>query len=149
VQYDPPLDIKEYIHRVGRTCRGASAKGKALLFLLEEERGYLKHLLQAKVQLNEYEFEDSKLEDVQEEFEMLVSKNSYLHGEALCAFKSYLHAYTTYNLKEVFNVHALDLSKVALSFGLAKAPHVDLSTSSPLPRPQAGRRQNQEAQGAR
>ena len=22
VQYDPPLDIKEYIHRVGRTCRG-------------------------------------------------------------------------------------------------------------------------------
>jgi ATP-dependent RNA helicase DDX18/HAS1 len=34
IQYDPPLDIKEYIHRVGRTCRGANAKGKALLFLL-------------------------------------------------------------------------------------------------------------------
>lgn len=36
VQFDPPLDIKEYIHRVGRTCRGSHAKGKALLFLLEE-----------------------------------------------------------------------------------------------------------------
>ena len=36
IQYDPPLDIKEYIHRVGRTCRGHNAKGKALLFLLEE-----------------------------------------------------------------------------------------------------------------
>jgi ATP-dependent RNA helicase DDX18/HAS1 len=35
VQFDPPLDTKEYIHRVGRTARGSSKKGKALLFLLE------------------------------------------------------------------------------------------------------------------
>jgi ATP-dependent RNA helicase DDX18/HAS1 len=57
IQYDPPLDIKEYIHRVGRTCRGFNAKGKALLFLLQEEEKYLHYLLQAKVELNEYEFE--------------------------------------------------------------------------------------------
>lgn len=37
VQFDPPLDIKEYIHRVGRTCRGYKTTGKALLFLLKEE----------------------------------------------------------------------------------------------------------------
>ncbi len=24
VQYDPPDDTREYIHRVGRTCRGAN-----------------------------------------------------------------------------------------------------------------------------
>jgi len=36
VQFDPPLDIKEYIHRVGRTCRGYESSGKALLFLLPE-----------------------------------------------------------------------------------------------------------------
>jgi ATP-dependent RNA helicase DDX18/HAS1 len=34
VQYDPPDDTKEYIHRVGRTCRGYQSKGRALLFLL-------------------------------------------------------------------------------------------------------------------
>ena len=34
VQYDPPDDTKEYIHRVGRTCRGYQSKGKALLILL-------------------------------------------------------------------------------------------------------------------
>ena len=34
VQYDPPLDIREYIHRVGRTCRGHNSKGKALLMLV-------------------------------------------------------------------------------------------------------------------
>lgn len=41
VQYDPPDDTKEYIHRVGRTCRGANSKGKALLILLPEEKEYL------------------------------------------------------------------------------------------------------------
>lgn len=30
---------------------------------------------------------------------MLISKNKYLHGEATSAFKSYLHAYTTYSIK--------------------------------------------------
>lgn len=49
IQYDPPDDTKEYIHRVGRTCRGLNASGKALIFLLPEEKGYLSHLKLAKV----------------------------------------------------------------------------------------------------
>lgn len=65
VQFDPPLDIKEYIHRVGRTCRGHNTSGKALLFLLPEEQGYLKHLVQSKVELNHYEFTDDKLVKIQ------------------------------------------------------------------------------------
>ena len=36
VQYDPPDQPEDYIHRVGRTARGTSGKGRALLFLLEE-----------------------------------------------------------------------------------------------------------------
>ena len=35
------LACQEYIHRVGRTARGASGKGKALLFLMPEETGSL------------------------------------------------------------------------------------------------------------
>ena len=124
VQFDPPLDIKEYIHRVGRTCRGFNSTGKALLFLLQEEKGYLKHLVHAKVELNHYEFAQSTLANVQQEFETLIEKNKFLHTEAVAAFKSYLHAYTTYGLKEVFNVHALDLKKVASGYGLKKPPHV-------------------------
>ena len=38
VQYDPPDDPKEYIHRVGRTARGTNSQGRALLFLLPGER---------------------------------------------------------------------------------------------------------------
>ena len=48
VQYDPPDDPKEYIHRVGRTAR-AGGCGHALLFLLPEELGFLKFLKHAKV----------------------------------------------------------------------------------------------------
>jgi superfamily II DNA/RNA helicase len=44
IQYDPPDDPKEYIHRVGRTARGRSGRGRALLFLLPEEIGFLRYL---------------------------------------------------------------------------------------------------------
>lgn len=44
IQYDPPDDPKEYIHRVGRTARGATGSGRGLLFLIPEELGFLKYL---------------------------------------------------------------------------------------------------------
>lgn len=44
MQYDPPDDPKEYIHRVGRTARGKDGRGRALLLLLPEELGFLKYL---------------------------------------------------------------------------------------------------------
>lgn len=43
VQYDPPAEISEYVHRVGRTAR-SGRKGSAVLFLRPEEREYV-HLL--------------------------------------------------------------------------------------------------------
>ena len=33
VQYDPPDEPREYIHRVGRTARGKDGRGNALLIL--------------------------------------------------------------------------------------------------------------------
>ena len=36
VQYDPPNEIKDYVHRVGRTAR-LGAQGEAILFLLQSE----------------------------------------------------------------------------------------------------------------
>src|SRR6056300_2106185 len=60
IQFDPPDDPKEYIHRVGRTARGTDGKGRALLFLIPGELGFLKYLKNAKVPLNEYEFPQKK-----------------------------------------------------------------------------------------
>lgn len=64
VQYDPPDDPRDYIHRVGRTAR-AGKVGKSLLFLLETELGFLRYLKQAKVPLNEYSFPADRISNVQ------------------------------------------------------------------------------------
>ena len=62
VQYDPPDDPKEYIHRldrkvktkqlqlmkiprVGRTARGEGGKGHALMILRPEELGFLRSFI--------------------------------------------------------------------------------------------------------
>lgn len=126
VQYDPPDDVKEYIHRVGRTCRGADSMGKALLFLLPSELQYLKHLKEAKVELHEYEFPESKLANIQGQFEKLVQNNYFLASAGKDAYRSYLHSYVSHSLKEVFDVNEIDLQKASKSFGLAVPPRVDL-----------------------
>jgi ATP-dependent RNA helicase DDX18/HAS1 len=127
VQYDPPDDTKEYLHRVGRTCRGANSQGKALLFLLPTEQGYLKFLKQAKIALNEYEFPDSKLANIQAQLDKLIDKNYYLNCTARDGFRSYLQAYSSHSLKEVFDVNEIDLQKAGRSFGFSVPPRVNLS----------------------
>lgn len=129
VQYDPPDDPKEYIHRVGRTAR-AGSRGKALLFLLPEELGFLRYLKAAKVPLNEYEFPQNKIANVQSQLEKLIDTNYYLHQSARDAYRSYLLAYASHQLKDVYNVHKLDLQSVAASFGFHTPPKVPLNIES-------------------
>lgn len=71
VQYDPPDDPKEYIHRVGRTARGLESHGNALLFLNPEERGFLQYLRDAKIPLVEYEFAWNKILNVQPQVKLI------------------------------------------------------------------------------
>ncbi|KAJ8350580.1 hypothetical protein SKAU_G00257100 [Synaphobranchus kaupii] len=130
VQYDPPDDPKEYIHRVGRTARGINGSGHALLILRPEELGFLRFLKQAKVPLSEFDFSWSKISDIQSQLEKLIEKNYYLHKSAQEAYKSYVRAYDSHSLKQIYCVNTLDLPKVALSFGFKVAPYVDLNVHS-------------------
>uniref|UniRef100_A0A7S0V161 ATP-dependent RNA helicase n=1 Tax=Polytomella parva TaxID=51329 RepID=A0A7S0V161_9CHLO len=130
IQYDPPDDPREYIHRVGRTARGKEGTGRALLLLLPEELGFLKYLKDAKVPLNEYDFPVSKLSNVQQQLERLVEKNYYLHQSAKDAFRAAVLAYNSHALKDIFNVHRLDLQGVARSFGFTVPPRVNLNLES-------------------
>lgn len=129
VQYDPPDDPKEYIHRVGRTARAGGA-GNALLFLLPEEIAFLRYLKHAKVPLNEYNFSNSKVANVQSQLEKLIEKNFFLHKSAKEAYQSYLQAYASHALKSVFQVDNLDLARVAQAFGFKVPPSVNLTVSS-------------------
>ncbi|XP_063677413.1 uncharacterized protein LOC134813525 [Bolinopsis microptera] len=129
IQYDPPDDPKEYIHRVGRTARAGGA-GNALLFLLPQEIAFLRYLKHAKVPLNEYNFSNNKIANVQTQLEKLITKNFYLFKSAKEAYRAYIQAYASHSLKTVFVVDKLDLSLVAKSFGFQVPPAVNLTVNS-------------------
>ena len=74
--------------------------------------------------LNEYDFPTSKVANVQSQLERLVEKNYYLHQSAREAYRGYLLAYNSHQLKDAFNVHTLDLGAVARSFGFDRPPRV-------------------------
>merc|ERR1712070_999559 len=141
IQFDPPDDPKEYIHRVGRTARGATGSGRALLFLTPQETGFLQYLKAAKVSLNEYEFPSNKVANVQSQLQRLIEKNYYLNRSARDAYRSYLLAYASHSHRDIFNVHELDLQAVATAFGFMTPPRVDVAFSAKGDK--QGRRQGQ------
>lgn len=131
IQFDPPDDPRDYIHRVGRTARAGNA-GKSLLFLLPSELGFLRFLKVAKVPLNEYTFPSDKVANVQGQLEKLISKNYYLHQSARDGYRSYLQAYGSYSLKRIFDIHKLDLAKVAKAYGFNVPPKVNITIGTGL-----------------
>ena len=130
VQYDPPDDPREYIHRVGRTARGTSTRGRALIFLLPEETRFLKYLRETKVVLQEFEFPMNKIANISSQMIALIEKNYYLHKSAKDAFRSYLLSYASHSHKDIFNVHELDLQGLGQAFGFSVPPRVDINFSA-------------------
>ena len=159
VQFDPPDDPRDYIHRVGRTARGSGGKGKSLMFLQPSEVGFLSHLKEARVPVVEFDFPAKKLLNVQSQLEKLINQNYYLNKASLPfhhlfplltyvsqsakdGYRSYIQAYASHSLRSVFDVHKLDLVKLAKSFGFSAPPRVDIQLGSSMQRDkkQSGRR---------
>lgn len=130
VQYDPPDDPREYIHRVGRTARGTNTIGRALIFLLPEEARFLKYLKESKVVLQEFEFPMNKVANISSQMITLIEKNYYLHRSAKDAFRSYLLSYASHSHKDIFNVHDIDLQGLGQAFGFSVPPRVDINFSA-------------------
>ncbi|MBW0538812.1 hypothetical protein O181_078527 [Austropuccinia psidii MF-1] len=145
IQFDPPDDPRDYIHRVGRTAR-AGKSGRSLLFLLPSELGFLRFLKMAKVPLNEYSFPMDKLANVQGQLTKLISKNYYLHQSARDGFRSYIQSYASYSLKKIFDVNKLDLNKVGQAFGFTVPPSVNIPLGS-LKNPDNKKKRNQDNLG--
>eukprot|EP01004_Peranema_trichophorum_P002398 NODE_1460_length_1946_cov_33.034558_g1239_i0.p1 GENE.NODE_1460_length_1946_cov_33.034558_g1239_i0~~NODE_1460_length_1946_cov_33.034558_g1239_i0.p1 ORF type:complete len:609 (+),score=135.63 NODE_1460_length_1946_cov_33.034558_g1239_i0:38-1828(+) len=127
VQFDPPDMPEEYVHRVGRTAR-AGRIGNALLFLLPEELGFLKYLQSYKVPVAEWEYPAGKLPQlIQNKLLKLIETNYYLYKSARDAYRSYMMAYHSHQLKSIYNVANLDVEKTAQNFGLTTPPTVNFS----------------------
>ncbi|CXI66290.1 ATP-dependent RNA helicase HAS1, putative [Plasmodium berghei] len=127
IQYDPPDDSKEYIHRVGRTCRGNDSAGSAIIFLMKHELKFLNYLKFYNIPVNQFSYDQKKLINIQSQMESIVTKNFHLHKMAREAFKSYLNGYVTYALKDVFDINNLNLMLTSKNFGLDTPPKVDLN----------------------
>ncbi|KAI9810428.1 MAG: ATP-dependent RNA helicase [Phylliscum demangeonii] len=134
IQYDPPDDPRDYIHRVGRTARGANAKGRSLMFLQPSEVGFLTQLQEARVPVVEFDFPAKRIVNVQSQLEKLIGQNYYLNKSAKDGYRSYLQAYASHSLRSVFDVNRLDLVKVAKSFGFPTPPRVDITLGASLSR---------------
>ena len=62
--------------------------------------------------------------------ERLIEKNYYLNQGAKDAYRAYILAYNSHQLKDIFNVHTLDLASIAKSFGFCTPPRVNINLES-------------------
>ena len=143
LQYDPPCETADYVHRVGRTARRGLG-GSALLFLLPSEAMYTQllssHSLQPEALSLQSLFIDTaqfvpgaakfKNTDemtaviLQRRLETVVQGNRPLLGAARQTFRSFVRAYATHSsdTKGIFSVQSLHLGHVAKTFGLVENP---------------------------
>uniref|UniRef100_A0A2K6P907 ATP-dependent RNA helicase n=1 Tax=Rhinopithecus roxellana TaxID=61622 RepID=A0A2K6P907_RHIRO len=119
------LDITE-VDWIVQTARGLNGRRHALLILQPEELGSLHYLKQSKVPSSEFDFSWSKISDIQSWLE----KNYFLHKSAQETYKSYIQAYDSHSLKQIFNVNNFNLPQVTLSFGFKMPPFADLNVNS-------------------
>ena len=63
------------------------------------------------------------------QLEDLIERNYYLNKSAREAYRSYLQAYASHSLKDVFDVSVIELQRTARAFGFNAPPKVHLSTS--------------------
>ncbi|XP_075976081.1 putative ATP-dependent RNA helicase pitchoune [Anticarsia gemmatalis] len=124
VQFDPPADANEYIHRVGRTARGMGAEGNAVLLLRPDEIEFVNYLKESKIYLDKYESWD-KLANLKPKLDAAMSDPQF-HQLAVEAFEGYMRAFEVKKLKHIFNLLTMDVDAVARSFGLKERPDVDV-----------------------
>ncbi|ORZ15986.1 P-loop containing nucleoside triphosphate hydrolase protein [Lobosporangium transversale] len=137
IQYDPPSDLKDYVHRVGRTAR-LGRDGEAILFLLPSEVKYLELLTAqglpnqevsvtsilmtlAPPKSNEYQ---QPATDIQNSFERYNLHSPESMAIARAAFWAFVKSYATHpsSEKHIFHIKNLHLGHIAKSFALREAP---------------------------
>ena len=92
IQYDPPVDPKEYIHRVGRSAR-AGLKGEALTFLQPTETAYLQLLEECNLELEKVEVENVDVTGLSAKLNEVTSQNWELKKMASDACRAFVRSY--------------------------------------------------------
>lgn len=128
LQYDPPLDPTEYVHRIGRTARAGNV-GNSLIFLTPEESRFIKYLTNFGIHMEAYPVPE-QLPRIQEKLEHVLQLDPVVAKSATFAFRAHVGAYLSHILKETFDVHKIDLDGLAKAFALTATPKVSLPKTS-------------------
>ena len=118
VQFEPPSDRSDYIHRIGRSARQGQA-GQSLVILLEHELPY--------IQLLGLSISKKEISNIPALFKLLdrlsytVGKDAQLKQLAERAYRSAIRAYATHikDERDIFHPKKIHLGHYAGSFGLA------------------------------
>ncbi len=143
LQYDPPCETTDYVHRIGRTARKGE-QGNALIFLLPSEAQYISLLFSHALYPEQVSLQSlfveitghipgaSKFKNkdemsaviLQRRIERIVSGNKLLLHASRQAYRSFIRAYATHSAdaKNIFRVQSLHLGHVAKCFGLRDNP---------------------------
>ena len=137
IQYDPPIDTEDYVHRVGRTAR-IGKDGISYLFMQEFELGFIGMLEKKNVDIREYKYKRLKDravramggDDVERcmaamrQETMSTNADNDIKDLAAKAWASSIKAYTSHkkDTRHVFNKKYLHLGHMAAAFGLQETP---------------------------
>ncbi|CAI5714883.1 unnamed protein product [Hyaloperonospora brassicae] len=145
VQYDPPTETRDYVHRVGRTARSGN-QGSSLLFLMPSESEYLDYLNKQGLKPNALSLETTIARvskhggfltssrkkllhevvqgDLQFLYEQTLLADKELFELACQAFHSFVRSYATHSsdTRQIFHVRSLHFGHVAKSFALREPP---------------------------
>ena len=118
IQFSPPLDPKEYIHRVGRSCRGLENEGTSVLFLFPSEIGFLKYLSSQNIILSEYLVNKRNNKSLRVKICQIIENNKVIHELAIKSAKSFFSSYMNHSLKSIFNVSNIKFQNLLSGYGL-------------------------------
>ncbi|KAI8457608.1 P-loop containing nucleoside triphosphate hydrolase protein [Phakopsora pachyrhizi] len=139
IQYDPPKDIRNFSHRIGRTAR-AGREGEAIVMLQSErELDYVSYLDIKKIKLlqkpylsfsgcgvdlsNDRSFMDSEANNFNNRVKEIVKSDRDLHDRAVKALVSYVQFYSKHEASYIFSLDHLDVLSLAFNgFGLVRLP---------------------------
>ncbi|CAI2360107.1 unnamed protein product [Moneuplotes crassus] len=124
IQFDPPQDTDQYIHRIGRTAR-AGKEGESLILLQTHEQAYVQFLKSRKVDISEIKLEtefDNK--SITELCKGLMKKDKDLIDKSRNGFVSFFRYYKEHELKFIMDFKQLDIAAVANAFSLLRMPRI-------------------------
>ncbi|CAM8961471.1 unnamed protein product [Rhodiola kirilowii] len=122
VQYDPPQNPNDFIHRVGRTAR-MGKQGSAIFYLLPKEEAYVEFLRIRRIPLQQKKCSDDAY-DITPEIRLAAKKDRDVMEKGLRAFVSYFRAYKEHHCSYIFRWKELEVGKLAMGYGLLQIPAI-------------------------